>query len=276
MARDLLLPARRHRARLAGHRRRLPRALRRKHDHIARCEGAGPRPDVLLDAGPASRVARSPQPPRAPGCCLRVHLDRAHAAARPQPGGAPRVASRLARRVPDAVRRAPADRVAHRVADDAGGTAARHLTQIIRSAEDAGVSQGVAAGLRVDAQAVRAGPDRDPGEQVAGARVQRVDDAAVAPGQPQHLAVRRQPTHVGATAAGYLPGVRHLAAAQVDDADAVATAVRDVEPRRGAVDVEAVRSRARVYEADLAEALRVDDLHTGGVLVGDVHHLAVR
>src|SRR5258708_21694422 len=59
----------------------------------------------------------------------------------------------------------------------------------IRLAEDAGVTQRVAAGLRVDAQAVRLAAHGNAGEQLSVLRVDRVDLGVVAAGQPDHLPV---------------------------------------------------------------------------------------
>src|SRR5204862_2527556 len=96
-------------------------------------------------------------------------------------------------------------------------------------AEDACVAEGVAARLRPDAESVRAGADRNLGEQPAGAGRDRVDDAAVAARQPQDLAVRGHAAHVRAAAAGNPPFAHDLARTEADHRDGAFLTVRRVE-----------------------------------------------
>ncbi len=70
---------------------------------------------------------------------------------------------------------------------DAGLSARRR--RAARSAHHAGVPQGIAPGLGPDAQAVRAGADRDRAEQVAIDGGDGIDDAVVATRDPEDLAV---------------------------------------------------------------------------------------
>src|SRR2546423_11077399 len=70
----------------------------------------------------------------------------------------------------------------------------------LRSAENAGVAERVAPGLWIHAEPVRPAADRNPGQQPPGRRADRVDLGVVAPGQPQHLAIRRDAAHVGTAA----------------------------------------------------------------------------
>src|SRR5947209_20031081 len=97
------------------------------------------------------------------------------------------------------------------------------------STGDAGVAQAEAAGLRPDAQTVRLHADGDLREEVPVLRRERVDAAAVTAGEPQHLAVRGDAAHVRTTAAGDVPGGDLAVVGEVDDGDAAAAAVRDVE-----------------------------------------------
>src|SRR6185369_2405162 len=110
------------------------------------------------------------------------------------------------------------------------------------SAEDAGVAQGVAAGLGPDRQAVRLGPHLDLRDQVPVGGVERVHDAVVAAGEPKHLAVGRQAAHVGAATAGDLPLGDQLVGGEVENGDRTLTAVRDVHHLRVAAHVQAVRA----------------------------------
>ena len=57
------------------------------------------------------------------------------------------------------------------------------------SAQDAGVSQGVASRQRPDCESVGAGADGDCGDQVTVYGADRVDDPVVAAGEPEHGAV---------------------------------------------------------------------------------------
>ena len=118
--------------------------------------------------------------------------------------------------------------------------------------------------------------DRDLREQAAVRRRDRVDDAAVAPRQPQHLAVCGDAAHVRAAAAGDAPLGHDLARAEADHADRSLAAVRRVEVPRVAARVEPVHPGAGGQEVDDLEALAVDLPEAVRVHVGDVEHLAVR
>src|SRR5437588_19086 len=88
------------------------------------------------------------------------------------------------------------------------------------STRNAGVAQAVSARLRPDAQPMRLDPDRNRLDQVPVRRRQRVDHAAVAARQPDHLAVRGHTTHVRAGASGNVPRVHLAVRREVDDGDA--------------------------------------------------------
>src|SRR4029453_528894 len=84
----------------------------------------------------------------------------------------------------------------------------RRSVQTLRTrslAKDPGVTERVAARLGVDTEPVRAAPDRNPADQLARPRADRVDDGVVPPGEPEDLAVGRDAAHVGAAAAGDPP-----------------------------------------------------------------------
>src|SRR5690349_13430623 len=73
------------------------------------------------------------------------------------------------------------------------------------SAQDSGVADRVAAGLRPHAQPMGARADVDAAQQPPVAGADGVDLGVVAAAQPQHLAVGRHAAHVGRAAAGDLP-----------------------------------------------------------------------
>ena len=97
------------------------------------------------------------------------------------------------------------------------------------SSGDSGMAQGVAARLRPYAQPVRLHPDRDLGQQMAGNRGDSVNDVVVAPGYPEHLAVRGQPAHVRAAPARNPPGSGDLLGREVDDGDRAVAAVGHIQ-----------------------------------------------
>src|SRR5215470_12766870 len=103
-------------------------------------------------------------------------------------------------------------------------------TEPIALPQNAGVAERVAAGLRVDAEAVRPLADGNAREQVAVSRVERVNLRVVAAGQPQHLVVCRHAAHVGTAAPWDLPFCRDLPRGYVDDRDRPLPAVRDIKP----------------------------------------------
>src|SRR5580765_4552129 len=113
----------------------------------------------------------------------------------------------------------------------------------------AGVAERVAAGLRPNAEAVRAGSDVDACEEMPGACRQGVDLVVVSAAEPEHVAVRRDAAHVGAASAGEAP-LRDLPSPrEADDRDRALAAVGDVEELAVAARVEAVRALSRGDEA---------------------------
>ena len=101
------------------------------------------------------------------------------------------------------------------------------------SAGDAGVAEGVAAGLWPHAETVRLLADVDLADQVAVGRGEHVDGAVVAARQPQLGAVGGHVAHVGAAAAGDVPGGLQGAGVGVEHAEAAVEPVGDVRPRPG-------------------------------------------
>src|SRR3954452_22484014 len=111
----------------------------------------------------------------------------------------------------------------------ARGPRRRAPRPLATSPGDAGVTEAVPAGLGPDAQPVRLEPDGDATDQMTVLRRQRINAAAVSAGEPQHLAVRRDPAHVGCAAAGDVPRHDLAMGGEVDDGDAARPAVGDVE-----------------------------------------------
>src|SRR6185312_10224887 len=152
-----------------------------------------------------------------------------------------------------------------------------------QSAHDAGMPQRVAARLRPHRQAVRLGTDLDLAD-LAGGGVDRINHVVEAAGQPQRLAVGADVAHVRAAAAGDRPVRHHLARGEVDHryaalalarpVDLVRAADGDVELAAVAARVQAVGADAGLDEADLLEAVAVDQEHAVGHHVGDIEDLA--
>src|ERR1700677_3385602 len=133
--------------------------------------------------------------------------------------------------------------------------------------------------LRPHGQTVRHAADGDRLDRAVG-RVEGVDDAVVAAGQPEPFAVRADVAHVGTAAAGYRPvrddlarreiHYRHAAVALVDAGEVVRAAIGDVEALAVAARIEPVRADARLDEAGLLERVAVDDDQAVLKHVGDV------
>ncbi len=119
------------------------------------------------------------------------------------------------------------------------------------------------------------GADRDPREQPAGARVDRVDLARVAAREPEHAAVRRDAAHVG-SAVRDAPRAHHAMAAEADHAHGSGVAVRGVQVAPVTARVEAVCARAGAEEADHPVLRGAYLPEPVGHHVGDVEDAAVR
>src|SRR4051795_10105766 len=145
-----------------------------------------------------------------------------------------------------------------------------------RSPGYAGVTEAEAAGLWPHTQAVRLQADGDASEQVAVFRRQRIDRAAVTAGKPQHLAVRRNATHVRRAASVDVPGHDLVMRREVDDGHTAGAPVRDIELLAVTTRVEPVRVAAGLDEAEALEVSAVDAPHTVVVAIGDVEDLAGR
>src|SRR2546425_270201 len=156
------------------------------------------------------------------------------------------------------------------------GRRVRSVAAVRLLPENAGVPERVAPGLRPDAQAVRALSHRNLREQLPVARVDRVDDSAPPPGQPEHASVGRDVSHVGAAAAGDQPLLDDAARAEADDGDAPLGAIRGVEIAPVATGVQTVRAAAGGKEADDRPAPAVDLPQTAANQVGHVEHASVR
>src|SRR5215472_1993577 len=77
--------------------------------------------------------------------------------------------------------------------------------------KDPSVAERVAAGLRVHTQAMGTLAHRNPREQLPIVRIDGVDLAIVAAGEPQHVAIGRNTAHVRTRLARELPFLNHLA-----------------------------------------------------------------
>src|SRR5438093_9709868 len=102
----------------------------------------------------------------------------------------------------------------------------------------------VPARLRPEGESVPAWAVGNLCEQPAVPRRDRIDDAAVAAREPEHLAVRRDAAHVRAAAARNRPLRDDLARAKADHGDRPLAAVRGIEVLRVATRVEAVDAGA--------------------------------
>src|SRR3954468_22218866 len=145
-----------------------------------------------------------------------------------------------------------------------------------RSPGYAGVTEAEAAGLWPHTQAVRLQAHGDTSEQVAVFRRQCIDRAAVTTGKPQHLAVRRDTTHVRRAAAADVPGHDLVMRREVDDSDAAGATVGHIEPLAVATRVETVRVATGLDEAEALEVSAVDAPDTVVVAICDVEDFAGR
>src|SRR4051794_22239057 len=145
-----------------------------------------------------------------------------------------------------------------------------------RSPGYAGVTEAEAAGLWPHTQAVRLQSHGDTSEQVAVFRRQRIDRAAVTAGKPQHLAVRRDTTHVRRAATVDVPGHDLVMRREVDDSDTSGAAVGHIEPLAVTTGIETVRVAAGLDEAEALEMSAVDAPHAVVVAICDVEDFASR
>jgi hypothetical protein len=144
-----------------------------------------------------------------------------------------------------------------------------------RSPKDAGVPDGVAAGLGPHAHAVGSRPDADAPQQPTGPRRDGVDDSVVATAEPQHPPVGRHAAHVRRAAARNAPLRDRTASAEGQHGDRALVAVGHVEHAGVAARVQAVRSATRRLQAHLARRARVDQPHAVAGHVGDVERAPV-
>src|SRR5258708_24784096 len=104
----------------------------------------------------------------------------------------------------------------------------------------------IPAGKRPYAQAVLHAEDRDRFDRAV-RRVEGVDNAVVAPRQPEPFAVGADIAHVGTAAAGYRPVRDDLARREIEHGDAAVAQVDAGEVVRAAIgDVEALPVAARL------------------------------
>src|SRR5882762_9043458 len=89
------------------------------------------------------------------------------------------------------------------------------------------VAEGIASGLGVHAEAVRALTDRDTRKQAPVGCVDGIHFGVITPGQPQHLAVCRDASHIGA--ASNCPFLDDLFRGEFDHGNAALVAVRYVK-----------------------------------------------
>src|SRR6266700_4171542 len=153
------------------------------------------------------------------------------------------------------------------------------------SAHVACMTQGVAAGLGPDGEAVGLFPHGDL-RHLAGGGVEDVYDVVIASGEPELLAVGAHVAHVRAPAPGDRPVRLDPARGEIDDGDTalaarwamhvVRAAVGDVELGPVPARIEAVRAFASLDEIDLLEGLAVDHEAPVGPHIGHEEDLAVR
>src|SRR5262245_7330708 len=144
----------------------------------------------------------------------------------------------------------------------------------------------ITAGLRPLREAVRLVSNWNGLDDLARRRVDDVDDAIVAAGEPQMLAVDAQIAHVGTAGARQRPRGDDFPCGEVDDrhaalahaglaADLREPAVRDVELRPIATRIEAVRADSCFDEAGELERAAVDQVHASRAEIRDVEGRAV-
>src|SRR5207249_2963436 len=120
-----------------------------------------------------------------------------------------------------------------------------------------------------DREAMGFGADRDPCDERAGRRVERVDLAVVPAREPQFPSVDSQIPHVWTTSSWDGPRRHDPVVGEVDDAhvagpvwlpgDRRAAAIGDKEPLAVPARRQSMRADAGRDESDLAEAIAVDD-----------------
>src|SRR5258706_534666 len=129
------------------------------------------------------------------------------------------------------------------------------------------MAEGVAAGLRPDAQPVWSRADRDTRAEAARARVDRVHLGAIAARKPKRPAVGRYPAHVGRTVRD-VPGGNDPASGEAQDADGPRGTVGDIEKARIAAWIQAGGRRPCADEPPHAELSGVDEPHPGPGHIG--------
>src|SRR5262249_44443420 len=137
------------------------------------------------------------------------------------------------------------------------------------SAHIARMTQGIAAGLWPDGQAVGLHPDRDAFDRTI-LRIDRIDDVVEAARQPEIFAVGADIAHIGAATTRDRPVGDDLAAGEIDHRDAalamrlamdmVRAAIGDIELGAVTAGIEAMGADAGLDEADLGEALAIDHM----------------
>src|ERR1700744_85651 len=127
--------------------------------------------------------------------------------------------------------------------------------------ESAGMARRVPAGLRINAQPVRAFADLNARQQMSVARVERINLCVVTAREPEHLAIGGDASHVGTSAVRNFPLRDQFASGEIEDRYAALAAVGDVKDLRVAADIQPVRAFTSRYEADAFEGVRFNEVN---------------
>src|SRR5262245_21477599 len=161
----------------------------------------------------------------------------------------------------------------------------RLLLESTRSAQVAGMPEGIAAGLRPHCETVGLFLYRDTFHRSRGG-IYDVNHIIVATRQPKHFSIDANIAHIRATAAGDGPVGYDFASRKVDDGDTALpfggpiharnASVGHVELRAVSAWIEPVGPETGFDVADLHEFVAIDDKDALGFHISDVENLAIR
>src|SRR5262245_20020391 len=161
----------------------------------------------------------------------------------------------------------------------------RLLLESARSAQVAGMPEGIAAGLRPHGETVGLFLHRDTFHRSRGG-IDDVNHIIVATRQPKHFSIDANIAHIRTTAAGDGPVGYDFASRKVNDRDTAFPYGRPIHARNPSVGhvklctvsawIESVGSETGFDMADLHEFVAVDDKDSLSFHIGDVENFAIR
>src|SRR5580698_9874406 len=126
------------------------------------------------------------------------------------------------------------------------------------------MSQRVPSGLGIYTKTMRTFANANAGVEMAVACVDGVNLLAVAAGEPEHLAVGGDASHIRG-AVGDFPPAHDFAGGEVDHGDAAFFAIGNVQHPGVAAGVEAVRALACRQKSEYTQTFAVDEMDAIGL-----------